>query len=169
MEVFLKLVFWAEEAFRAIVGDVEQPKPSMDKVGLLWAGMGYAVSDLIGYYAMIIASVFGAIHFATWNSAAKEQWLWQACTVCTTGIPLLVIALFEAGRLSRISIIQKIIWHLPKPIRALDLIGIMCILILPFIYVLCRLTLLCLSFVQLSSLSSEVFIDIPWPQFISCL
>ncbi|KAJ6573038.1 hypothetical protein DFH09DRAFT_916169, partial [Mycena vulgaris] len=44
-----------------------------------------------------VGSIFGAIHCAAWNTnfpSTDEKWMWRACSLMVTAIPVLVAAFF---------------------------------------------------------------------------
>ncbi|KAJ6573005.1 hypothetical protein DFH09DRAFT_1079160 [Mycena vulgaris] len=103
-----------------------------------------------------VGSIFGAIHCAAWNTdfpTANEMWMWRACSLMVTVIPMLVAALFILGvALGNVTI-------------RTTLSDIFVLAVIP-IYIIVRLFLIILPFAALRALPPSAFADVNWSVYI---
>ncbi|KAJ6573016.1 hypothetical protein DFH09DRAFT_1459306 [Mycena vulgaris] len=99
-----------------------------------------------------VGNIFGAIHCAAWNAdfpSADEMWMWRACSLMVTAIPVLLAAL---------------------PILAVttkhEETGAIFAIILVLIYIIARLFLIVLPFTTLRTLPPGAFADVNWSIYI---
>ncbi|KAJ6573001.1 hypothetical protein DFH09DRAFT_1032472 [Mycena vulgaris] len=105
--------------------------------------------------ACFVGTIFGAIHCAAWNtdfSSTAEMWMWRACSLLVTAIPML-----------------------PAPFSYLDddaenytILTILVVISIAGIptYIIARLFLIILPFIALRALPPGVFTDVNWSVYI---
>ncbi|KAF8215218.1 hypothetical protein K438DRAFT_772947 [Mycena galopus ATCC 62051] len=120
----------------------------------------------MGAFALTVltGSVFGAIHFAAWNSGfptTAEMWIWRSCSSVITGIPCVVFLCawlgyavrgtqFKGTMLDRIlsAIVEvAMLWGIP-------------------IYISARLILIILPLMALRAPPPTAFVDVNWSTYI---
>jgi hypothetical protein len=132
-----------------------------DKVGLLWAGIWGDGTIEVAIFSMLLASVFGSIHFAAWNFhflSLLEMWLWWSNSLAITAIPLLILLW--------VILVRQLKGTRVGDVLRGDVVGTVMFFILPILYVICRIVLLVLPLIQLRSLPPSAFLVVPWSTFI---
>jgi hypothetical protein len=106
----------------------------------------------------LVATVFGAIHCAAWNTdflTAVEMWLWRSCSSLIVVIPAVILLIIVLGPFTDVDESQL----------GTAMLGIGVVLLIP-IYVIARLILIILPLVALRSLPSGTFADVNWSVYI---
>ncbi|KAJ6552225.1 hypothetical protein DFH09DRAFT_848201, partial [Mycena vulgaris] len=102
-------------------------------------------------------TVFGAIHSAAWKAdfaSADERWMWRACALLVTTIPLIV------PLCSTVRIITKAESKVSNIlVAAALLVGIPA-------YIIARLFLIIIPFTALRALPPGAFADVDWRVYI---
>lgn len=133
-----------------------------ERVPTFWSSCSSRSKNKIPLYADIaalsVAMAFGAVHCAAWSYAfpsLQEKWIWRACAIAITAIPLPMAAMFAAfdpfgGSFSdAVNYLQSIV---------LSLCGVL--------YIVCRIVLLALSFTTLRHLPPSAYQTVQWTTWI---
>ncbi|KAJ6600971.1 hypothetical protein DFH09DRAFT_804356, partial [Mycena vulgaris] len=95
-----------------------------------------------------VSSIFGAIHCAAWNTdfpSTDEMWMWKACSLMFTAIPMLLAAflILDATTMNNMT----------------DTIFSVILLAVVLIYIIARLFLIIFPFTALHTLPPGAFAD----------
>ncbi|KAJ6573021.1 hypothetical protein DFH09DRAFT_1362189 [Mycena vulgaris] len=102
-----------------------------------------------------VGTIFGGIHSAAWNidfPSTNKMWMWRACSLMVTTIPVILAALFVLGVTMDTDLIATI-WAVTS------VAGIP-------IYIIARLFLIILPFTTLRALPPGAFTDVNWSIYI---
>jgi hypothetical protein len=113
----------------------------------------------------LVGSVFGAIHCAAWNASfptATEMWMWRYCSAVTATAPA-ALSLGPAlmvidTRLKILALVMEMTW-LRMTLLFIELAAFAS-------YILARLVLIVLPFIELRSLPPSAFMDVNWSRYI---
>jgi hypothetical protein len=123
----------------------------MDELDNIQGSLPFVIEVLVG-------TVFGAIHCATWNidfPTAVEMWMWRSCSSLIVAIPVILLLLILVG----LSSVDESHWTE----KAMIIIGV----IVPILmYVIARLVLIILPLFALRALPSGAFMDLNWSTYI---
>jgi hypothetical protein len=156
-----------EGAWQSILGGQDESS-IRGKVGLLWAGMSADGTLKVIGMSLVLASVFGGIHLAAWNFrflSLLEMWLWRSTSLAITAIPLLMIPVLIFGL--DWAAARRLVCGFEIVVGyVMTIAQFLLFVILPILYVLCRIVLLVLPLFQLRSLPPSAFLIVPWSTFI---
>ncbi|KAJ6565519.1 hypothetical protein DFH09DRAFT_1314816 [Mycena vulgaris] len=103
----------------------------------------------------VVGTIFGAIHCAAWNtdfSSTDEMWMWRACSLMVTAIPVLLAAL-------------PIMGVTLENVATITTGSVIFIAAIPS-YIIARVFLIILPFTALRALPPGVFMDVNWSVYI---
>ncbi|KAF9566568.1 hypothetical protein CPC08DRAFT_758900 [Agrocybe pediades] len=109
--------------------------------------------------SFLVAAVFGAIHCAGWSDriifhTRAVSLLWRISSVIITGIPLLWISLFISLLIDEADLDSKVL-------ALIGATGYLSVFSIPF-YIIARIMLLILAFVELRYIPQGALNNIPW-------
>ncbi|KAJ7751660.1 hypothetical protein B0H16DRAFT_823481 [Mycena metata] len=103
-----------------------------------------------------VGSIFGGIRCAAWNTvfpSMAEMWIWRTSSVFITAYPVLIfLAAFGVRQTPDTDIARAVL-------RSFMMVG-------SVVYILCRLSLIVLSFTTLRALPPRSFVDVNWSNYI---
>ena len=106
-----------------------------------------------------IAPLFGAIHCLAWDApfpSSKEALAWRICSVATTSLPILEMAVFVLGEVDVVVYSGYVGSVLEDFVAGIPLV----------LYVIARITLITLSFMSLRALPADAFQTIAWTNYV---
>ncbi|KAJ6565513.1 hypothetical protein DFH09DRAFT_1473573 [Mycena vulgaris] len=113
-------------------------------------------ADVAVIIECLVGTVFGAIHVAAWNAefpSADEMWMWRACSLLVTALPLLTLAM-------------AFLHNKKYDSQAFGTIATLTLFTVIASYIIARLFLIILPFTSLRALPPGAFTDVNWSVYI---
>ena len=110
-----------------------------------------------------VSIVFGAIHFIAWSfhfATLAERWAWRISAILVSGLPIAIIAF------SSLTTIFDKKEHKTTGMRLCEDILTCVLMSMACLYIVARVALLVLPFVELRALVPGAYVELDWVSFL---
>ena len=125
---------------------------------------------VVGLFAMCVSIVFGAIHCIAWSfhfPTLREQWAWRISATVVSGVPICwtsgMVFFNRLARKLKIPLTVAQISEISNYYILLVMLMLLCIYVaIVCSYIIARITLLVLPFMELRALPSGAYVQFNW-------